>query len=61
MPAKTQVCSLFDYIDNGVKHSPVLHDLSSQILVNQYDSLISRSAYLPQDNFNGLMMYAQRR
>ncbi|MEI6173295.1 MAG: TolC family protein [Bacteroidota bacterium] len=57
-PGMSQVCTLSDYIDNGVKHSPVLQDLSSQILLNQYDSLISRASYLPQVNFNGLMMYA---
>ena len=57
-PGMSQVCTLSDYIDKGVKHSPVLQDLSNQILVNQYDSLISRASYLPQVNFNGLMMYA---
>jgi len=57
-PGISQVCTLSDYIDKGVKHSPVLQDLSNQILVNQYDSLISRASYLPQVNFNGLMMYA---
>ena len=46
------------YIRQGLANNPVLKDLSNQIRSNQYDSLITRATYLPQVNFNGLMMYA---
>ena len=50
--------SLEYYIGRGVDNNPVLKDISNQIRSNQYDSLITRATYLPQVNFNGLMMYA---
>ncbi|MCX6282442.1 MAG: TolC family protein [Bacteroidetes bacterium] len=50
--------SLDYYINRGVENNPVLMDLSNQIRSNQYDSLITRATYLPQINFNALMMYA---
>ncbi len=54
----SQDCTLASYLENGVSNSPVLKDLSIQIQSNQYDSLIARATYLPQVNFNGLLMYA---
>jgi outer membrane protein TolC len=56
--AHSQDCTLDNYLDRGVSNSPVLKDLSNQILSNQYDSLITRATYLPQVNFNGALMYA---
>ena len=55
---RSQDCTLGNYLDRGVSNSPVLKDLSNQILTNQYDSLIARATYLPQVNFNGYLMYA---
>ena len=55
---RSQDCTLDNYLDKGVSNSPVLKDLSNQILANQYDSLIARATYLPQVNFNGYLMYA---
>lgn len=46
------------YILQGTANNPVLKDLSNRIRSNQYDSLIARASYLPQVNFNGMMMYA---
>ncbi|MEI6436022.1 MAG: TolC family protein [Bacteroidota bacterium] len=54
----SQECTLSGYIDLGVSNSPVLKDLSNQILSNHYDSLIARASFLPQLNFNGYLMYA---
>ncbi|MCX6279704.1 MAG: TolC family protein [Bacteroidetes bacterium] len=54
----SQECTLAGYLDKGVSNSPVLKDLSNQILSNHYDSLIARAACLPQVNFNGYLMYA---
>ena len=53
-----QDCTLANYLDLGVSNSPVLKDLSNQILYNQYDSLVARATFLPQVNFNGSLMYA---
>ena len=50
--------SLQYYISAGVANNPLLKDLSNQIKSNQYDSLITRASYLPQVNFNAMMMYA---
>ena len=50
--------SLSWYIDQGTANNPLLKDLSNQIRSNQYDSLITRATYLPQVNFNAMMMYA---
>ena len=50
--------SLDFYISRGTTNNPVLKDISNRIRTNQYDSLIARASYLPQVNFNGLMMYA---
>jgi outer membrane protein TolC len=58
LPGYCQDCSLNGYLDRGIVNSPVLKDLSNQILSNQYDSLIARASCLPQVNFNGSMMYA---
>ena len=54
----SQDCTLASYLERGVSGSPVLKDLSNQILSNQYDSLIARATFLPQVNFNASMMYA---
>ena len=54
----SQDCTLAGYLGLGVSNSPVLKDLSNQILSNQYDSLIARATFLPQVNFNGALMYA---
>jgi outer membrane protein TolC len=53
-----QDCTLAGFLNKGVSNSPLLKDLSNQILTNQYDSLIARATYLPQVNFNGSLMYA---
>ena len=50
--------SLSWYIAQGTANNPLLKDLSNQIRSNQYDSLITRATYLPQVNFNAMMMYA---
>jgi len=50
--------SLESYIRLGVDNNPLLKDLSNQIRSNRYDSLITRATYLPQVNFNAMMMYA---
>ena len=50
--------SLDFYISQGTTNNPVLKDLSNRIRSNKYDSLIARASYLPQVNFNGMMMYA---
>lgn len=57
-PVSSQDCTLADYLARGVSNNPVLKDLSNQIRSNQYDSLIARATFLPQVNFNGLLMYA---
>jgi outer membrane protein TolC len=46
------------YISQGTMNSPVLKDITNQIKANQCDSLVARAGYLPQVNFNGLLMYA---
>lgn len=50
--------SLEFYIGEGTGNNPVLKDLSNRIRSNQYDSLIARATYLPQVNFNSMVMYA---
>jgi outer membrane protein TolC len=46
------------YLEQGLTNSPVLKDYTGQIEANSYDSLVTRAGYLPQVNFNGLLMYA---
>ena len=54
----SQDCTLSGYLDRGVANSPLLKDLSNQIISNRFDSLVARAGYLPQVNFNASMMYA---
>jgi len=58
LPAGAQDHSLDYYIGIGVQNNPALKDISNQIRSNQYDSLITRASYLPQVNFNAMLMYA---
>jgi hypothetical protein len=58
LAVQSQDCSLAGFLTQGISNSPVLKDLSNQILTNQYDSLIARASLLPQVYFNGALMYA---
>ncbi|MDP4281982.1 MAG: TolC family protein [Bacteroidota bacterium] len=46
------------FLQKGLEKSPALKELSNQIRASRIDSIITRSEYLPQVNFNASMMYA---
>ena len=53
-----QECSLDHFVQTGLANNPLLKDISNQVKLNRFDSLIARAAYLPKVNFNSQLYYA---
>jgi outer membrane protein TolC len=56
--AVAQVSTLESYIEQGLRHSPVLKDLNNQVYSNSIDSLLIKAGQKPQVSLNGSLYYA---
>jgi outer membrane protein TolC len=58
IPAFSQVNPLNYFIEQGLKHSPVLKEIKNQVGSNGIDSLLIKARQRPQVSYNGLLYYA---